>query len=366
MKNFNRKQITKRNSNNSQKKNLQQEIFHLAYIKITFFSSKFTLYNTVLLILRNNFTGSDLLTTMTKIFDEKKKTLNPLNLSRENLPFVDESPEKPSLETSIANKENIPNSPKQYRNPSLHKNQYSASKSLLLSNIEEKIKEANGNEKEKDEDSTLTQDKILPDNERHLSNKDKISTNTNLVNILNVSFTPSNTKLRRSESLNKPERTCSSLNIKRSESLNKATDRLKRSDSLTKTEKTESNISKRRELSSSSRRTNKEFSKLKRKNGMPERSIKRRHTVGGTKDPDKINLIDNRYQEEISIANENKKEKSLRTSSPDLSSTRRERFLFEVNLIGPEDMVVALRQHILGARPQSFPDAYNVPLESHV
>ncbi|KAJ8947758.1 hypothetical protein NQ318_010352 [Aromia moschata] len=118
-------------------------------------------------------------------------------------------------------------------------------------------------------------------------------------------------KLRRSESLNKPERTVSPLSnkLKRSESLNKTGDKLKRSDSLTKTEKTESNINKRRELLVSSRR-GKDLTKNKRKNGMPDRSIKRRHTVGGTKDPDKVTwLLDNRTQEETNANTENLKEK---------------------------------------------------------
>nr|CAI5848048.1 unnamed protein product [Callosobruchus analis] len=128
--------------------------------------------------------------------------------------------------------------------------------------------------------------------------------------------------------------------LKRSESLNKSGEKLKRF---------------------------KDSTKNKRKNGMPDRSIKRRHTVGGTKDPDKVTwLMDNKNQEAATA--EPEKEKNLRTSSPDLSSTRRDRFLFEINLIGPENMVVALRQHLIGARPQSFPEStvFKVPLESHV
>lgn len=304
---------------------------------------------------------------MTKLFDEKKKTLNSSTLTEEDLPFVDESPEKSREHVVHYAKESIPNSPKLYRNPSLHKNQFSVSKLSSTSALNDvKIKEIKESEREKDEDSTMIQDENVPDNERHISNQDKIALSANKINLLTLNLSPSNSKLKRSESLNKPDRTSSPLNIKRSESLNKTTDKLKRSDSLTKTEKTESNINKRRELTNSSRRTNnKEFTKLKRKNGMPERSIKRRHTVGGTKDPDKVNLLDNRNKEEVQTVNENQKEKTLRTSSPDLSSTRRERFVFEVNLIAPENMVVALGQHILGARPQSFPD-YKVPLESHV
>lgn len=294
------------------------------------------------------FSGSDLLTTMTKIFDEKKKTLNASALTEEDLQYADESPEKLEQTTYNRNKLIGTDSAKFYRDPSLHKAvlQYTVTRN-------ENIKEIKETEKEKDEDSTMVSDENEPDNDRHI----------NKINILTVNL--SNSKLKRSESLNKQERTNSTLNVKRSESLTKTNDKLKRSDSLTKTEKTESNINKRREMTNWSRRTNKDFTKLKRKNGMPERSIKRRHTVGGTKDPDKINLIDNRNQRVIRTDQENQKEKNLRTSSPDLSSTRREKFVFEFNVFTPDEMVFSIRQNFLGSRPQSFPD-YKVPLESHV
>ncbi|KDR20991.1 Rho GTPase-activating protein 21 [Zootermopsis nevadensis] len=227
--------------------------------------------------------------------------------------------------------------------------------------------------------------------------------------------TLANTKLRRSESLSKAERTETSSNTKlrRSESLTKAerlespsNTKLKRSDSLTKTEKTESNISKRRQqeiqISSSgfksSSRGNKEkeniatiLTKLKRKNGMPERSIKRRHTVGGTKDFDKLHWLDNRLQHEQLAENEaasavsmttvsNKERRCLRTSSPDLSSSRlsgilaQDGFLFEISLLGSGGIMAELRQHLspVTGRPHSLPDpnlasrVFKVPLESHV
>lgn len=157
-------------------------------------------------------------------------------------------------------------------------------------------------------------------------------------------------KLRRSESLNKGESSSyASSKLKRSESLNKSETKLKRSDSLTKTEKTESNLNKRRQLEAS-RWSN--VTKLKRKNGvLSERSIKRRHTVGGTKDFDKVNWLDNRQREaEYEISR-----KERRTSSPDLSSSRLAGILVEVVL-----------------KPNSLGDAnvnsrlFNVPLESHV
>lgn len=296
---------------------------------------------------------------MTQLYDEKlKKETSPCIMKGEGLPYVDESPEKSPLK--ISNKENVvpQQSAELYRNPSLHKNQYSASKQTVIRNCDDtKPKEVKNEkiEKEKEEDSSMVADENVPDNERHLTPQDKLALG---------SGKHLNPKLKRSESLNKPERTASPMNIKlkRSESLNKTGDKLKRSDSLTKNEKTENNISRKRELVASKHRS-------KRKNGMPDRSIKRRHTVGGTKDPDKVNWLDNKYQEEVTSAKESNKEKGLRTSSPDLSSMRRDRLLFEINLIGPENMVVALRQHLVGStRPQSFPETgvFKVPLESHV
>ncbi|XP_060800369.1 rho GTPase-activating protein 21-B isoform X3 [Amyelois transitella] len=93
-------------------------------------------------------------------------------------------------------------------------------------------------------------------------------------------------KLKRSESLNR-ESERSEARVLRSESLNCRVERLQRSESLSKgerlskLEKGEWNVVRRRE-GGAWRST-----KLKRKNGMPERGIKRRHTVGGTKDFDK-------------------------------------------------------------------------------
>ena len=190
-------------------------------------------------------------------------------------------------------------------------------------------------------------------------------------------------KLKRSESLNKhssdrPLTSPSNGKLKRSESLNKHSDRsespnskLKRSESLTKTEKTESNISKRRQSVRKESAT-----KLKRKNGMPERSIKRRHTVGGTKDFDKVHWLDNKLHAETEkiIKNDSKptKKSQLRTSSPDLSSNRFNladtSFLIEVSFRGPSNVVF----NVTNTRPQSLPDGsltskvYKVPLESHV
>jgi len=184
-------------------------------------------------------------------------------------------------------------------------------------------------------------------------------------------------RLKRSESLNKHSTERLSP-LKRSESLNKHSDRsespgskLKRSESLTKTEKTECNISKRRQSVRKESAT-----KLKRKNGMSERSIKRRHTVGSTKDFDKVHWLDNKLQSEAErvIRSDYRPKKSqLRTSSPDLSTNRvgmaDTSFLIEVSFRGPSNVVFNVTN---AARPQSLPDAslaskvFKVPLESHV
>ncbi|KAJ8725450.1 hypothetical protein PYW08_003633 [Mythimna loreyi] len=101
-------------------------------------------------------------------------------------------------------------------------------------------------------------------------------------------------KLARSSSLSRsPER---ASRVLRSESLNCRNSRAARSDSLGAAERRELPAVRRREQAWRS-------TKLKRKNGMPERGIKRRHTVGGTKDFDKDGWA----------------ARHTRTSSPDLS-----------------------------------------------
>ncbi|XP_068630097.1 rho GTPase-activating protein 23-like isoform X3 [Battus philenor] len=110
-------------------------------------------------------------------------------------------------------------------------------------------------------------------------------------------------KLKRSESLNR-EQERGETRVLRSESLNCRAERLQRSESLnkgdrpSKLEKCEWNVARRRETGAW------RSTKLKRKNGMPERGIKRRHTVGGTKDFDKDGWG----------------ARHTRTSSPDLSA----------------------------------------------
>lgn len=110
-------------------------------------------------------------------------------------------------------------------------------------------------------------------------------------------------KLKRSESLNRDSER-SEARVLRSESLNCRVERLQRSESLnkgerlSKLEKGEWNVVRRRETGAW------RSTKLKRKNGMPERGIKRRHTVGGTKDFDKDGWS----------------ARHTRTSSPDLTA----------------------------------------------
>ncbi|KAI5638498.1 rhoGAP domain-containing protein [Phthorimaea operculella] len=114
-------------------------------------------------------------------------------------------------------------------------------------------------------------------------------------------------KLKRSESLNR-ESERGSTRVLRSESLNCRVERLQRSESLNKAErlskleKGEWNVVRRREAGAW------RSTKLKRKNGMPERGIKRRHTVGGTKDFDKDGWS----------------ARHTRTSSPDLTAAEAE------------------------------------------
>lgn len=105
-------------------------------------------------------------------------------------------------------------------------------------------------------------------------------------------------KLARSESLGRESER--GARVLRSESLNCRAERPARSDSLGGGNKD------RRELPGVRRREQQAWrsTKLKRKNGMPERGIKRRHTVGGTKDFDKDGWS----------------ARHTRTSSPDLSS----------------------------------------------
>ena len=185
-------------------------------------------------------------------------------------------------------------------------------------------------------------------------------------------FYSSSVKLRRSESLK--EEQGSGIKLRRSGSLNKHEPKiskleswiltrnaeaikLRRSESLTKNEKTETNLLKRRQMELNKKaRLDKDGSngggKTKRRTGAKNSSIKRRHTVGGTKDFDKVSWLQNQQRENNK---ENRKER--RTSSPDLSSTRMADLLIEV-VVRPRSFITIDRNLIS--------KLLNVPLESQV
>lgn len=136
-------------------------------------------------------------------------------------------------------------------------------------------------------------------------------------------------KLKRSESLS---RDGDRGRVLRSESLNCRAERPQRADSLGKgdrrPERPERDWPVRRRDAGAWRST-----KLKRKNGMPERGIKRRHTVGGTKDFDKDGWS----------------ARHTRTSSPDLS-----------------DLACELSADLSAVWPAPLVPPPRPPLESHV
>nr|CAD7398030.1 unnamed protein product [Timema cristinae] len=328
---------------------------------------------------------SDLLASLTSTFDRKLKSLLNNNSSSA-------TPEEASDDTlTTSTKKTSPVKSQVYRDPSLHRG---SSPSLDGAKHAPKKVEAVAKKAETPRRG-WSREKDSVRQTKETSNPSQVSEQCS-----KTKKGQPETKLKRSESLNKPEKLESPSNTKlrRSASLNKtersespSNTKLKRSDSLTKTEKTESNISKRRqqEILSGSR-GNKEkdnitiiMTKLKRKNGMPERSIKRRHTVGGTKDFDKVNWLDNRFQHQLED-NEaaatnpiggNKERRCMRTSSPDLSSSRlssilaQEGFRVEISLLGNGQVVAELTSP--NGRPHSLPDAnlasrvFKVPLESH-
>lgn len=285
------------------------------------------------------FLGSDLVATMTSMFDNKMKALqSPLNCltTVENIPYADETPEvqiyeekpigkKPLRESQkvneiviITSNEKSSSSPKYFRDPSLHKSNSTSNFNTKLNTSTEKgDKKKNYDEKDIDE----TSDNNVNDKPIRLS--DELNELCKINNFKELKCSASDSKLKRSESLNKAEENRENEpehgKLKRSVSLNRAAN-LRRSDSLTKYEKTESNINLRRELvDGNQRKIKKVTTKLKRKNGMPERSIKRRHTVGGTKDFDKLHWLDNKLRYEAEQAYQDKEKMALRSSSPDLS-----------------------------------------------
>lgn len=279
---------------------------------------------------------------MTSMFDNKIKALqSPISCLTvsDNIPYADESPDvqvyemppyetiKPLRESQKCN-EIEKSSPKSFRDPSLHKSNSTSNFNMKLTSVTEKVEMKKKNydtidHKEKDVDETSEHKEKRENNiTDELNELSKVNFSTFLSN-KELKCSASDSKLKRSESLNKPdnrENEPEHGKLKRSVSLNRAADRLRRSDSLTKYEKTESNINLRRELADgTNRRFKKVSTKLKRKNGMPERSIKRRHTVGGTKDFDKLHWLDNKLRYEAEEADREKEKIILRSSSPDLT-----------------------------------------------
>lgn len=187
----------------------------------------------------------------------------------------------------------------------------------------------------------------------------------------------SSVKVRRSESLKEDTSGGGGRQLRRSGSLNKhepkmsriehwmltknaEASKLKRTDSLTKSEKTETNLKRRQiELMNGSAGAKKgsrgeKDGKPRRRNGAGKSSsIKRRHTVGGTKDFDKVSWLQSQQQREKN--KENRKER--RTSSPDLSSTRVSDLLIEV-VVRPRSFISADQNFISRL--------LSIPLESHV
>ncbi|XP_022174656.1 rho GTPase-activating protein 21-B isoform X4 [Myzus persicae] len=283
--------------------------------------------------------GGDLLVSLTSAFDKKLKSLLIPSDSvdvEEKQPVALSSGEQSDVQT--------------YRDPSFHRS---------LERRSQHITEKHEIETMKDSTSESMKDSSKVDNFECLQD---VNTNPNVRLRRSESLKQkenrpdygNHVKLRRCESLNKHERYISKYTKFEAMMLTKNGDASKhrRSDSLTKTEKTECNMNKRKQgLSRRCSSLRDKEARQKRKNGVTtDRSIKRRHTVGGTKDFDKITWLDNKEREELE-----KSCKDRRTSSPDLSWAR---------------VVDGIKER--GIRPRSMADPnfvsklLNVPLESHV
>lgn len=266
------------------------------------------------------------MSSLTSTFDQKLRTLNNSSpLDDGSIPYADECQDEPDEGKSSASSPSDASEASERVSPALRAKQLKAAwlardvRHSSSSSADEPDRawprpqprdDADDSEKEnciipkktshddeKDVDTrSQNSSDAMPDNDRSVERAPYASYNG-----LRVS-NPECAKLKRSESLSRDgER------VLRSESLNCRTERhqrLQRSESLTKgerlskLEKGEWNVVRRRE-GGACRST-----KLKRKNGMPERGIKRRHTVGGTKDFDKDGWS----------------ARHTRTSSPDLTA----------------------------------------------
>lgn len=268
--------------------------------------------------------GSDLLTTITSTFDQKLKLL--LESERESVRSSQEE------------------SGESFKDPSLHRN---------LDISSNKSSDSESRDKENQTVSNVKENKDKCEDSKPLTNNNtlcSINNNNNNHKTLRLTLSemnPSECKLNRSSSLRKHEdnerklKRTGSLNVRPSRSDSKIESRSKfealvqnfenkngiskRNDSLTKNEKTDINKRRQSDIKSKWGREKENMVKLKRKNGVNNaRSIKRRHTVGGTKDFDKVNWL----QREREALEESKKER--RTSSPDLSYSRLQNILSDV------------------------------------
>ncbi|XP_050054853.1 rho GTPase-activating protein 21 isoform X10 [Aphis gossypii] len=283
--------------------------------------------------------GGDLLVSLTSAFDKKLKSLSIPSDS------VDVEEKQP-----VANSNDEHTDVQTYRDPSLHRS---------LERRSQHITEKHEIETMKDSTSESMKDTSKTDNFECLQDINavpnvRLRRSESLKQKENRPDYGNHVKLRRCESLNKHERYISKYTKFEAMMLTKNGDASKhrRSDSLTKMEKTECNMNKRKQgLSRRCSSLRDKEARQKRKNGVTtDRSIKRRHTVGGTKDFDKITWLDNKEREELE-----KSCKDRRTSSPDLSWAR---------------VVDGIKER--GIRPRSMADPnfvsklLNVPLESHV
>ena len=271
--------------------------------------------------------GSDLVHQITMTFDNKLKSLQAATKPTFSHCVLPESHRKlvatiTTTGSRTNNRDKVPNlssmqkpnaSPKLFRNPSLHKNfeVTITSMKLKVSKDETKVPEKNV-----------------------LSNTiatDKLQTN--------------NSKVKRSESLNKAASNLfNSIKVRRSESLNKSDkviEKLKKFDNLFSKSKKNSTMS----------------SKFRKRANA--KSIKRRHTVGGTKDFDnvqwleknpqnKVTRIDVDVEDQVCYLDENcdlnNIDKGLRSSSPDLSNSKQgsaNKILYDVQ----DDLIALLKQH---------------------
>ncbi|XP_050421617.1 rho GTPase-activating protein 21 isoform X3 [Adelges cooleyi] len=303
--------------------------------------------------------GGDLLVSLTSAFDKKLKSLLIPSDSATSCSATSDVVDDKQSQQKSSKSEDEQTDVQTYRDPSLHRSLERRSQHITEKHETETMK-----------DSASESVKNSPKTESPSSNR---------LDCLQDFNASSNVRLRRSESLkqkeNRPDYS-NHVKLRRCESLNKHerytpkytkfevmmltkngdASKHRRSDSLSKTEKTECNMNKRKQgLSRRCSSLRDKEARQKRKNGVAtDRSIKRRHTVGGTKDFDKITWLDNKEKEELDKCG--RKEQQLRTSSPDLSWERVVGGLKETGI----------RPRSVATDPNYVSKLLNVPLESHV